>query len=132
MIKGREATTPEEILTVLKVMKKENHKGFFSPIYGFWKDDVCLGGAFLDNEFPPGFVFALTNANTFSLGKAMADILREFLKLQTSIISRISEDNYKSLKINKAMGCKEIYRLDGMVFTEFRKEYWKYQDKWPI
>jgi hypothetical protein len=101
-------------------------------VYGFWKDEMCLGGTFLTKSYPYKFTIAYKNANSISMAKVLANVLRETTDFHNSLLGEISKTNVKALKHAESLGFKRVYSTKDTVTLEFKKEYWRYNARWTI
>lgn len=132
MIIERKATTYKEIKHVLTCMNYGGDPYQIMFVYGYWKNDICLGGTYLTKTYPYTFTIALKNANSVSIAKAIGNMLKEAVKIHNSLLAEINRTNIKSLKLVKLLGFKRIYSTTDTIIFEFRKEYWRYKSRWTI
>jgi hypothetical protein len=128
----KKATTYNEIKHVLACMNYDENPCEIMFVYGFWKDEICLGGTFLTKTYPYKFTIAYKNANSISMAKVLANVLRETTDFHNSLLGEISKTNVKALKHAKSLGFKRVYSTNDTVTLEFKKEYWRYKSRWII
>jgi hypothetical protein len=130
MIEARLAKTAEELEAVKKAMPifgKQNSL----IMYGYWEEDNCIGGVFLQQDFPNELVMELYSHSP-SLVKAIGYSFEKFLEVKSTLTARISKDNNKSIKIAKSLGWTKLYVEDNQVVFQFNKENWKFNKKYQL
>ena len=132
MITEKKATTYKEIIHVLKCMNYRDDPDQIMFVYGFWENNICLGGTYLTKTYPYKFTIAYRNANSMSMGKALGSVLKQTTDFYNSLLGEISKTNIRALKQAKALGFKKVYSTEDTLVLEFKKEYWRYNKRWPI
>lgn len=133
MIIEKQANTYKEIKHVLLCMNNDSADPYqIMCVYGYWKNNICLGGTYLSKTYPYTFTIALTNANSISIAKAIGNMLKEAVKIHKSLLAEVNKTNIKSLKLVKLLGFKKVYSTTDTITFEFQKEYWRYKDRWII
>lgn len=133
MITEKQAITYEEIKHVLSCMNNDNSDPYqIMCVYGYWKNNTCLGGTYLTKTYPYTFTIALTNAKSISIAKAIGNMLKEAVKIHNSLLAEVNKTNIKSLKLVKLLGFKRVYSTEDTIVFEFKKEYWGYKSRWII
>ena len=132
MIAEKRATTYNEIKHVLTCMNYGDDPYQIMFVYGFWKNGICLGGTYLTKSYPYKFTIAYKNANSISIAKVLANVLRETTDFHNSLLGEISKTNVKALKHAESLGFKRVYSTNDTVMLEFKKEYWRYKARWII
>jgi hypothetical protein len=132
LITEKKANTYNEIKHVLACMNYDENPYDIMFVYGFWKDEICFGGTFLTKSYPYKFTIAYKNANSISMAKVLANVLRETTDFHNSLLGEISKTNVKALKHAESLGFKRVYSTKDTVTLEFKKEYWRYKARWTI
>lgn len=130
MIVAKQAITSNDIELVVSSMPLfGSNNAIF--VFGFWKDDKCIGGTFLSNDAEQYLVMEFYES-THSIIVAIANAFEFMLKHKKIIHARIKMQNKKSIKIAKMLGFKKIYN-DGDVYVfQFSSEHWNYKKKYPL
>ena len=107
------------MLTVKKAETKEEKQQVFNSlpslrpvnclcIYGYWKDDVCVGASWLESEYPHYLAMEYYDKSGAIVG-AIAESFKELFKIKSRLTARVNLDNYKSLKMTKQLGFYNLY-----------------------
>ena len=100
-------------------------------IVGYWRDDVCVGGAYLSADYPNNLVMEFyTHCPT--IVKAIGQSYSEMFKLKNQLTAHINEANAKSLKIAKLLGFKTLYKNGSDFIVELHKQNWRYEKRHHI
>jgi hypothetical protein len=130
MIVSKKAETNEEqqkVFDALPVLKPKE----CLCIYGYWREDKCLGAAWLDKDFPYYFNMEYYDKSAVIL-RAIAESFKDIFKTRSRITARVSVSNYKSLKTGRQMGFYSLYTKDYFTYIELTPKAWKYKKKYPI
>lgn len=128
----KKATTYNEIKHVLTCMNYGDDPYQVMFVYGFWENEVCLGGIFLSKSYPYKVTVAYKNANSISIAKAIGHMLGEATDFHNSLIGEIDKKNIQALKHAQKVGFKKVYSTEDTIVLEFKKEYWRYKARWTI
>ena len=130
MITTKKAETAEEQQKVFDALPVLNPKECLC-IYGYWREDKCIGASWLDKDFPHYLNMEYYDKSA-SIVKAIAESFKELFKIKLRLTARILLSNYKSLKMSKQLGFYNLYIKDDFFYIELSKESWKYKKKYPI
>jgi hypothetical protein len=100
-------------------------------IYGYWKNNVCVGATWIDKNYPYNLSMALTD-KSFAVLKPIAQSYKELFKKFKVLTAKININNFASNKIAIQLGWQLIYSTNGDNIYEIRKENWKYKKKYPV
>lgn len=130
MIEARLAIRIDEIKSVQMAMPKHGTLNALC-IYGYWNKDKCVGGSYLQTQFPHELVMEFyTHCPT--IVKAIGQSYNGMLKLKPQLNAKIEVSNYKSLKMVKMLGFLKLYTLDNQVAVQFNRENWRYKKRYPL
>lgn len=130
MIESRLAVSEEDTLAVKKAMPRLGTMKALC-IYGYWDGEVCVGGSYLQDQFPNDLVMEFyTSCPT--IVKAIGESYSGMLKIKPQLNAHISIDNYKSLKMVRMLGFKQLYTRDNQVAVQFNKENWRYSTRYAL
>lgn len=130
MIESRLAITIDEIKSVKIAMPKYGTLNALC-IYGYWNKEKCVGGSYLQAQFPHELVMEFyTHCPT--IVKAIGQSYDGMLKLKPQLNAKIEVSNYKSLKMVKMLGFSKLYTLNSQVAVQFNRENWRYQKKYSL
>jgi hypothetical protein len=119
----------KKVFDSLKIFKVSSVK----VVVGYYDTDLnkFIGGVYLQEDYPNNLVMEYYT-NKYSLIKAIRDSFIELFKYKTVLTAKIHKSNFKSLKIGRIMGFRTVYKDNEYFYVEFRKEYWKFKDKFPL
>lgn len=119
--------TLEEFNNSLKVFKKNN----YLVAVGFYSNDTCVGGAYLDLEYPNELTIEFYYSSP-SIVPALGKAFLEFFKYKKSLNAKIDKTNYKSLKMFRTLGFRKVREDSTYIYVQFNKENWKFSKKYPL
>jgi hypothetical protein len=130
MIVGKIATCYKEIDLIKKSMPKYGVTDALC-IVGYWNKDRYVGGVYLSHQYPHDLVMEFYS-HCPTIIQAIGHSFDVFFKLKNQLNAKITNDNYKSLKIAKMLGFKKLYELDGQTAVQLNKQDWRYQKRYPL
>ncbi|CAB4121907.1 hypothetical protein UFOVP17_25 [uncultured Caudovirales phage] len=130
MIEAKLAITDSELKTIRMAMKQLGTLNALC-IYGYWNKDKCIGGAYLQSQFPNELVMEFyTHCPT--IVKAIGQSYSGMLKLKPQLNAKIEITNYKSLKMVKMLGFVKLYTADNKIAVQFDAKNWRYKKRYPL
>jgi hypothetical protein len=130
MIIAKEAITEQEkqeVFKALPVLKPT--QGIH--VYGYWKDNKCVGASWLDIEYPHYLSMEYYDKSS-SIVKAIADSFKELFKIKHCLTAKVTNDNFKSLKMIKQLGFYVVYKTDTYHLVEITKDTWNFKNRYPL
>lgn len=130
MINAVKVTEEKDILLVadaMPIIRPTN----FKVLYGFFDEGKCVGGMWLSSTYPYEMSVEYNSASVYT-AKAFAEVFSGLFTVVPAIVGSIKETNFKSLKLAKQFGFKQIYSMDGFIKVELRPEYYTYKKKYPL
>ena len=121
----------EKTITELKTVMVKHGTEEALCIYGYWENDKCVGGSYLQKEFPNELVMEFYTSNPMIV-KAIGESYVEMLKYKSRLTATIQSTNRKSLKMVKLLGFYKLYEENGSVKVEFAPERWRYKKRWNL
>jgi hypothetical protein len=117
----------EEFNSSLKVFRKEE----YLVAVGFYDNTTCIGGAYLETEFPNELTIEFYYSSP-SIVPALGKAFLEFFKYKKALNAKIFRTNYKSLKMVKSLGFRKVKEDSTFIYVQFNKENWKFNKKYPL
>ena len=130
MIVTKEAKTEQEKQEVYKVLPSLSPNSCLC-IYGYWKDSKCVGASWLDLEYPHYLSMEFYDKSA-GIVKAIADSFKELFKIKHCLTAKVTNDNFKSLKMIKQLGFYVVYKTDTYHLVEITKDTWNFKNKYPL
>lgn len=130
MILAKKAETQEEKAKVYKSLPSLRPTSCLC-IYGYWKDDKCVGASWLDLNYPHYLNMEYYDKSP-SIVKAIADSFKELFKIKHCLTAKVNNTNYKSLKMVKQLGFYTVYQKDEYYLVEITKDTWNFKDRYPL
>ena len=130
MIEARLAITDDEIAIVRKAMPLFGTSTGVC-IYGYWDDGKCIGGSYLQKQFPHELVMEFY-CHCPTVIKAIANSFSGMLKIYPQLNAKIEITNKKSLKIAKMLGFVKLYIADNKVAFQFNRKNSRYNKRCPL
>lgn len=98
---------------------------------GFFDKGVCVGGAYLQSEYPNKLVMEFYTKCP-SVVYAIAESFKVFFGYKKVLLAEVHKSNKKCLKFAKQLRFKKTRVVDDFVHFQFSRENWKYNRRHKI